>query len=135
MPAAAVIPAPIAYIKVAAVKKLVVGIYFSDRGVCAFKNKNFIFLPIHYMVARMVVNVFIYISSIARLKFVFIRAAPMLSHRLISALHIQINFCFVVREFELLIGFRGARALKAHRYPLAVSSLLGLSAVFSGGDG
>ena len=71
MPAAAVIPAPIAYIKVAAVKKLVVGIYFSDRGVCAFKNKNFIFLPIHYMVARMVVNVFIYISSIARLKFFY----------------------------------------------------------------
>ena len=49
MPAAAVIPAPIAYIKVAAVKKLVVGIYFSDRGVCAFKNKKFIFFayPLH----------------------------------------------------------------------------------------
>ena len=32
MPAAAVIPAPIAYIKVAAVKKLVVGFRISGRG-------------------------------------------------------------------------------------------------------
>ena len=32
MPAAAVIPAPIAYIKVAAVKKLVVGFHYPDRG-------------------------------------------------------------------------------------------------------
>ena len=32
MPAAAVIPAPIAYIKVAAVKKLVVGIRFASRA-------------------------------------------------------------------------------------------------------
>ena len=31
MPAAAVIPAPIAYIKVAAVKKLVVGFHCPDR--------------------------------------------------------------------------------------------------------
>ena len=32
MPAAAVLPAPIAYIKVAAVKKLVVGLHFSRLG-------------------------------------------------------------------------------------------------------
>ena len=34
MPAAAVIPAPIAYIKVVAVKKLVVGFPVPDRAVC-----------------------------------------------------------------------------------------------------
>ena len=32
MPAAAVIPAPIAYIKVVAVKKLVVGFFWRERG-------------------------------------------------------------------------------------------------------
>ena len=35
MPAAAVIPAPIAYIKVVAVKKLVVGFQGSQRGIHA----------------------------------------------------------------------------------------------------
>ena len=35
MPAAAVIPAPIAYIKVAAVKKLVVGSQFWTAGSCS----------------------------------------------------------------------------------------------------
>ena len=35
MPAAAVIPAPIAYIKVAAVKKLVVGSRVSSRWSCS----------------------------------------------------------------------------------------------------
>ena len=99
MPAAAVIPAPIAYIKVAAVKKLVVGIYFSDRGVCAFKNKNFIFLPIHYMVARMVVNVFIYISSIARLKiFLFVQ---LLCCRTGSYLHCTFKLIFALLYVSL----------------------------------
>ena len=37
MPAAAVIPAPIAYIKVVAVKKLVVG-FLAVRGVSAFQK-------------------------------------------------------------------------------------------------
>ncbi len=34
MPAAAVIPAPIAYIKVVAVKKLVVGFWWRLRSIC-----------------------------------------------------------------------------------------------------
>ncbi len=39
MPAAAVIPAPIAYIKVVAVKKLVVGL-FAGCGDCAFGRRS-----------------------------------------------------------------------------------------------
>ncbi len=48
MPAAAVIPAPIAYIKVVAVKKLVVAYLngvnrSSPKGVCTFVSSLFIF--------------------------------------------------------------------------------------------
>ena len=41
MPAAAVIPAPIAYIKVVAVKKLVVGFLLSKKGVVGWRRRFF----------------------------------------------------------------------------------------------
>jgi hypothetical protein len=46
VPAAAVIPAPIAYIKVVAVKKLVVGLVYTGRGGLRPKGRSASRLPV-----------------------------------------------------------------------------------------
>ncbi len=46
MPAAAVTPAPVAYIKVVAVKKLVVGFLARIKPSCAFRSADLVFLAI-----------------------------------------------------------------------------------------
>jgi hypothetical protein len=46
VPAAAVIPAPVAYIKVAAVKKLVVGCVVDDNNHNNHRNLSFAIIPL-----------------------------------------------------------------------------------------